>query len=90
MFTGSEMRVHYQQTTEAGRKEAAVISLLWENKRLIDFVTLSSSVSEYSSWIISQQSRFHPAHADMHCDDISPPVSIVFMQLKPSVAKMTG
>lgn len=65
LFTRGEMRARYQQTTDAGRKEAAVISLPWENKRLIDFVMLSSSVSEYSSGITSQQNRSHPVHADM-------------------------
>ena len=72
MFTGGGMRAAYQKTTDAGRKEAAVISLLWENKRLIDFVMLSSSVSEYRSGIRSRQSRSHPVHADMRCDGISP------------------
>lgn len=75
MFASGGMRAPYQQTTDAGRKEAAVISLLWENKRLIDFVMLSSSVSEYSSWITSQQNRSHPVHADVQCDGISPPFS---------------
>lgn len=75
MFMGGEMRARYQKTTDAGRKEAAVISLLWENKRLVDFVMLSSSVSEYSSRITSQQNRSHPVYADMQCDGISPPVS---------------
>lgn len=67
------------QQTRAGRKEAAVISLLWENKRLVDFVTLSSSVSEYSSWITSLQNRFRPVCADVRCDGISPPLSAVIM-----------
>lgn len=75
MFMSGEMRTRYQKTTDAGRKETAVISLLWENKRLIDFVMLSSSVSEYSSGITSQQNRSHPVHADMQCDGISPPVT---------------
>ena len=65
MFTSGEMRVRYQQTTDAGRKEAVVISLHWENKRLIDFVMLSSNVSEYSSWITSLQNRSHPVLADV-------------------------
>lgn len=75
MFTSGEMRARYQRTTGASRKEAAVISLLWENKRLIDFVMLSSSVSEYSSWITSRQNRSHPVHTEMQCDGISPPVA---------------
>lgn len=54
MFTNGEVKsIRYLQTTDAGRKEAAVISLLQENKRLIDFVMLSSNVSGYSSKITS-------------------------------------
>lgn len=75
MFTSSAMRARYQLTTDTGRKEAAVISLLWENKRLIDFVMLSSSLSEYSSWITSLLNRSHPVHTDAQCDGIGPPVS---------------
>lgn len=86
---GWERAISSQQT-RAGRKETAVISLLWENKRVIDFVTLSSSVSEYSSWITSQQSRFRLVCADVQCDGISLPVSAVIMQLKASTSKMTG
>lgn len=72
------------------RKEAAVISLLWENKRLIYFVMLSSSVSEYSSWITSQQNRSHLVHADMQCDGISPQLTAeMVMQCGKNWKKLT-
>lgn len=67
MFTSVEMRARYQQTTDVGREEAAVISLLWENKRLIDFVMLSSSVSEYSCWITLQQ-KTDPTQCTPRCN----------------------
>lgn len=67
MFTSREMTARYQKTTGSGGKEAVVISLLWENKRLIDFVMLSWSVSEYRSGIASLRIQ-----GTLICDGISP------------------
>lgn len=67
MFASGEMRARYQQTTDVGREEAAVISLLRENKRLVDFVMLSSSVSEYSSWRTAQQ-KTDPTQCTLTCN----------------------
>lgn len=76
------MRARYQHTADGGRKETAIISLLWENKGLIDFVMLSSSISEYSSGITSQQKRSHPKHANVQCEGINPPVSATKKSMK--------
>lgn len=65
MFTSGEMTARYRKTTGAGGKEAVVISLLWENKRVIDFVIMNRiRIQEWDSIARIQ--------GTLICDGISP------------------